>query len=495
MRLPPRWQPPRPFVTPKIGPTTSGLFDRLRAQHGEAAARAVVLAASGLLAEEFSEVDEMCGGKGSKRPGPCPKGDHKAHIVATAHHNALKAARARFKGLKARHAKSPTAFKAGKLAAAGAKVAAAKDAHAAATARAKEVGGKKPPVVKPDPVVVPPPPVVEPVKPKPKPEPKKKEVVTPEPDKKAGGDMPRPTKEPFMADKPMAERLKAAAHLHEAAKTMAQVGNFNLKSEKHKEIMELDNKWKDAMNVRLDPETPAHEKTAKTQELRELSVRMAALQKEADSIKGLSKAKARQLLHKLAAVDQPVIIKSALHSSAPGQSTETAKKAADFIAGVMSHDMQTGIGMQRFLLEKTDNRAHFNNSRHAINVGTDFGEVSTMVHEMGHSFEYNMPGVKEAFKEYFDARFGNEKPQKLKDVHGGGSGYRDDEYGRQDDLSKTFGSSAWYVGKTYPNDRATETVSMTIQKMYEDPVGFARSDPELFAFALGVFRGDLRKRV
>ena len=81
--------------------------------------------------------------------------------------------------------------------------------------------------------------------------------------------------------------------------------------------------------------------------------------------------------------------------------------------------------------------------------------------------------------------------RKLNDVMKGG-GYKDDELGRKDKFDRAFTEAdAWYVGKPYKH-RATEVLSMGMQKMYNDPVEFAKLDPEYCKWVLGILDGSLR---
>lgn len=122
-----------------------------------------------------------------------------------------------------------------------------------------------------------------------------------------------------------------------------------------------------------------------------------------------------------------------------------------------------------------------------MSKGTDTG---TIVHEFGHGVnDYN--GVRESAFEFLDARTKGEKLEKLKDVVGGG--YDDLELGRKDDWLKLYPnqpSRAWYTGKPYPDN--TEIVSMGVELMYNNPVHFAKTDPEYFDFIMGVLNGDIR---
>ncbi len=119
--------------------------------------------------------------------------------------------------------------------------------------------------------------------------------------------------------------------------------------------------------------------------------------------------------------------------------------------------------------------------------------AGVLIHEMGHTIDFNIPSVRHAVVEFLDHRVGSQQPRKLKDLFPG-SAYRDDELGRDDDFAKAFGqSSAWYVGKKYDTPGVTEVLSMGLQQLYEDPLTFAKHDPEYTKFILGILDGSLRK--
>jgi hypothetical protein len=118
-------------------------------------------------------------------------------------------------------------------------------------------------------------------------------------------------------------------------------------------------------------------------------------------------------------------------------------------------------------------------------------DAGTVIHEWGHRIEGEIPGVQKRANEFLDHRLKGETPQQLNKVlHG--SSYDDHEMGAKDDFEKAFGAShAWYVGKRYKHG-ATEIVSMGIEKLYREPLGFATDDPEYCKFILGILDGSLR---
>jgi hypothetical protein len=142
---------------------------------------------------------------------------------------------------------------------------------------------------------------------------------------------------------------------------------------------------------------------------------------------------------------------------------------------------------------KSGVRAFARQSDYSIEISTT-GETKTMVHEMGHHLEFSVPGVKNAAQEFLSHRVGNQPLQKLKDLFPN-CNYETWETGRDDDFAKAFGgnqNSAWYAGKHY-NPGWTEIVSMGVERLYEDPIAFARGDPEYCQFIIGVLDGSLRK--
>ena len=57
--------------------------------------------------------------------------------------------------------------------------------------------------------------------------------------------------------------------------------------------------------------------------------------------------------------------------------------------------------------------------------------------------------------------------------------------GKQD----KFGNTRVYAGRMYENGRATEVISVGVELMWENPVKFARDDPEYFDAILRMLKG------
>jgi len=109
-------------------------------------------------------------------------------------------------------------------------------------------------------------------------------------------------------------------------------------------------------------------------------------------------------------------------------------------------------------------------------------ETKTYVHELGHYFEERNPGVHEAAVAFLRDRTTGQPDRKIESLLVG-MGYDLDETSRPDAFVHP------YVGKVYEDYRATEVVSMGLEMLYRDPVGFARDDPEHFDLVVGMLKG------
>jgi Phage Mu protein F like protein len=138
---------------------------------------------------------------------------------------------------------------------------------------------------------------------------------------------------------------------------------------------------------------------------------------------------------------------------------------------------------------RPEERAYANKGKKLI-VVKDGESASTMVHEMGHHVEFRLPGAQQAAQDFLRHRVKDQPLTSLRQRLG--KNYRADEMGRDDDFARAFGArGAWYVGKHY-EDGSTEIISMAVEKLYNDPVGFAKNDPEYCKFILGILDGSMR---
>jgi SPP1 gp7 family putative phage head morphogenesis protein len=130
-------------------------------------------------------------------------------------------------------------------------------------------------------------------------------------------------------------------------------------------------------------------------------------------------------------------------------------------------------------------------------------DIRVYAHELGHCLDNNartyMGGVKnpvsQACHDFIQHRCGSEPLTVLHDKYPQ-HGFKPEEAGRKDrfdEVANAFErgeSTAYYTGKTY-SDKQSEVLSMGLEYFYLDPVKFAKTDPEYFAFVVGVLKGDI----
>ena len=113
---------------------------------------------------------------------------------------------------------------------------------------------------------------------------------------------------------------------------------------------------------------------------------------------------------------------------------------------------------------------------------------TAFAHEIGHHLERTIPGAERLCNEFLAHRVGDERPTDLCEL---GLTQVEGAMGYRDDFGRVFGEKrAYYVGRKYAHG-GTEVLSMGLEALHDDPVGFAKRDPEYCAFVLGVLSGDL----
>jgi hypothetical protein len=123
----------------------------------------------------------------------------------------------------------------------------------------------------------------------------------------------------------------------------------------------------------------------------------------------------------------------------------------------------------------------------------------TIVHELGHWMEDKVPGVHDQAVAFLVRRTAGETATRLKTLDPT-KGYRSNERATGDKFADPY-AGKWYtyrsvgIGRPIPTFtnltryiQASEVVSMGLQHLYEDPVGFALRDPDYFDFAYSIAR-------
>ncbi len=206
-----------------------------------------------------------------------------------------------------------------------------------------------------------------------------------------------------------------------------------------------------------------------------------------------------QVRRELANVTLPAEARKVLYADVPAKiraeySTRSATpvESAEIRAGVFAFERLIGAGLidgkkvkVRFRREA---RGVFDSDLKLI-VVSQRQIIPTMIHELGHFLELSSASVFAKAKAFLERRTtvnGVREPvRKLRDLTGN-QGYGHWEVTRKDNFDSP------YTGKVYEdrngNVNATEIISMGLEKMYEDPKGFARSDPDYFDFIWSIMR-------
>lgn len=117
------------------------------------------------------------------------------------------------------------------------------------------------------------------------------------------------------------------------------------------------------------------------------------------------------------------------------------------------------------------------NPKNGVVALASHADTATAMHELGHLLESD-PSILRKVRAFFARRTAGESLQKLSDVTG--IAYRPSEVCKRD---KFFNA---YCGRVYSRSEYTEILSMGLERLWSDPVGFAADDPEYMALILDV---------
>lgn len=177
----------------------------------------------------------------------------------------------------------------------------------------------------------------------------------------------------------------------------------------------------------------------------------------------------------------------------PKETAKTTKSALKWLSMQVKRndaDAVTDMYLSVYEIPKGDKEQRAYAKRSQIFITSENGP-DVIVHEAGHVLEGQR--ASSAAQAFLKHRVGDESLAKLKDIFPT-TAYKDNEYGRKDDFEKTFAgdlNAAYYTGKHYEHG-STEILSMGVQLLYNDPIGFARRDPEYFKFVTGILDGTIR---
>lgn len=110
-----------------------------------------------------------------------------------------------------------------------------------------------------------------------------------------------------------------------------------------------------------------------------------------------------------------------------------------------------------------------------------------LVHELGHTLEYDDPRVLDAAIKFLEKRTAGETARKLSALVPGSS-YADHEIAMEDKFLSTYMGKIYKTTDATKRQYATEIVSMGVEWLYAEPEHLAQ-DPEYFDFIVKLLRG------
>lgn len=173
--------------------------------------------------------------------------------------------------------------------------------------------------------------------------------------------------------------------------------------------------------------------------------------------------------------------------------TSTAARVARGGADIVSRYTAKELLLQTKVTVRAtrSRRAYHLNGGIYLGPGTD---ASTAAHEIAHAIEQQNPKVLQAAAQFLLRRGAGEKPKQLRKLTGV-SGYRPEEIALEDKWKERNGSV--YAGKLYSyrgdvkgadDIRATEVLTMGIERLHADPLEFYTNDREWFEFVVNTLK-------
>tara|TARA_R110002020_G_scaffold472424_2_gene700448 strand:- start:5830 stop:7752 length:1923 start_codon:yes stop_codon:yes gene_type:complete len=127
-------------------------------------------------------------------------------------------------------------------------------------------------------------------------------------------------------------------------------------------------------------------------------------------------------------------------------------------------------------------RAYYSHFEKAVYLTSTEG-AEVVVHEFIHNLEYAHADISRKTKAFLKKRAEGKGAVSLKQVKGGN--YDPSEVAFEDKWEERGGNL--YTGKEYMT-KATEIMTMGVQRLFESPVLFAQQDPEFFEFILSIIQ-------
>ena len=162
-----------------------------------------------------------------------------------------------------------------------------------------------------------------------------------------------------------------------------------------------------------------------------------------------------------------------LFTKKPSAATEAAAKAGAALTERYTHaNLLPTVGVKY----SSGRRAFHRSGNIHINSGTS---TSVVMHEITHATEQQTAATLAASQAFLKKRAGTGPLKSLRSLTG--LRYKADEYAYEDEFAKRGGDH--YMGKYY-GPRATELLTMGIERLHRDPLEFYLADREYFDFMI-----------
>lgn len=164
-----------------------------------------------------------------------------------------------------------------------------------------------------------------------------------------------------------------------------------------------------------------------------------------------------------------------------------AHESTDFMRRICAPDMVNGVEVK--FVKIAGRRPYYAPGDKEVRTHPKI-PVSVFVHELSHAIEMQRPAVLARLVEFRAKRTAGESLVSMQTLHPG-AGFGLDERVLKDQWRERGGEH--YTGKVYRSatgvDKASEILSMGLERLHKDPVGFSRRDPEFFDFILNLTAG------
>ena len=166
---------------------------------------------------------------------------------------------------------------------------------------------------------------------------------------------------------------------------------------------------------------------------------------------------------------------------------ENAKRLKEVLDGIIPNNV---LDNKPINIHQTGKVRAFQSGQ-SINLHNE-ERIGTIIHETAHQLEENNPQMLINSLAFAKSRTEGEKQKALKKFN---SSYTRDEYCKPDKFFDPYCGKLYTLfggrDRSFVDGTASEIMSMGLQRIFEDPINFAKEDREYFDFVLSNLRGEL----